>query len=59
MALTNPANLPYQVSVLVHRYKPGFVMRKVLMTAWSALRPSAQERGVRCAVDIDARAGPP
>jgi anaerobic magnesium-protoporphyrin IX monomethyl ester cyclase len=46
-ALTDPGNLPYQLSVLFHRYKPGFVLRKIGMTAWSALRPGEQGRGAR------------
>ncbi|MEE2828000.1 MAG: radical SAM protein, partial [Myxococcota bacterium] len=47
MAVSNPSNLPYQLSILHRLYKPGFVARKLLRTAWTSLRPGGQRPAPR------------
>ena len=44
MATSNPSNVPYHASVLFHLYKPSFVVKKLLKTAWTMVRPQDQGR---------------
>ena len=43
MAVSNPANVPYQLSILHRLYKPQFVGKKLLRVVWSAVRPGGKQ----------------
>jgi anaerobic magnesium-protoporphyrin IX monomethyl ester cyclase len=43
MAVSNPRNVPYHARVLLHLYKPRFVLKKGVKTAWAMVHPEQQQ----------------